>query len=59
VGAERLGTQSALLLCAAGIVLPTLAVLGVRDVRELRASPAEDISSARARAAAPSASSGG
>jgi MFS family permease len=58
-GAERLGTQSALLLCAAGIVLPTLAVLGVRDVRELRASPAEDVSSARARAAAPSASSGG
>jgi len=41
VGAEQLGTQLTLLLCAAGIVLPTLAVLGVRDVRELRAVPAD------------------
>jgi len=38
VGAEQLGTRPTLLLCVAGIVLPTLAVLGVRDVRELRAS---------------------
>ncbi len=37
IGAERLGTTPTLLLCSVGIVLPTLAVLGVRDVRELRA----------------------
>ncbi|HEU4429096.1 MAG TPA: MFS transporter [Myxococcota bacterium] len=45
VGAEQIGTQLTLLLCAAGIVLPTLAVLGVRDVRELRALTA-DVASA-------------
>jgi MFS family permease len=38
IGAERLGAPSTLLFCAAGIVLPTLAVLAVRDVRELRAA---------------------
>ena len=35
IGAERLGTPPTLLLCCAGIVLPTLAVLMVREVREL------------------------
>jgi MFS family permease len=39
VGNERLGTAPALWLCAAAIVVPTLAVLCVRDVRELRAEP--------------------
>jgi hypothetical protein len=34
-GIERLGAPSTLLLAFAGIVLPTLAVLGVREVREL------------------------
>jgi MFS family permease len=38
-GAERFGLQPTLLLCAAGVVVPTLAVLTVRDVRELRAVP--------------------
>jgi MFS family permease len=37
-GAERIGTPPALLLCCAGIVVPTLAVLAVRDVREMRAT---------------------
>ena len=37
-GAERLGTPPTLLLCCAGIVLPTLAVLMVREVRELEAT---------------------
>jgi MFS family permease len=39
IGNERLGTAPALWLCAAAIVAPTLAVLCVRDVRELRAEP--------------------
>jgi predicted MFS family arabinose efflux permease len=37
LGAERLGVSPTLLVCACGVALPTLAVLGVRDVRELRA----------------------
>jgi MFS family permease len=37
IAADRVGTQTALWLCCAAIVAPTLAVLGVRDVRELRA----------------------
>lgn len=42
LGADSLGISPTLLLCCAGIVLPTLAVLAVRDVRELRAaSPLE------------------
>jgi MFS family permease len=36
-GVERAGAPVTLLWCTAGIVLPTLAVLCVRDVRELRA----------------------
>jgi MFS family permease len=38
-GNERIGTAPALWLCAAAIVAPTLAVLCVRDVREMRAEP--------------------
>ena len=36
---EALGPERALLLAAAGIVLPSLAVLGVRDVRTLGSGP--------------------
>ena len=36
-GVERAGAPTTLLWCFAGIVLPTLAVLCVRDVRQLRA----------------------
>jgi len=42
LGAERFGTPPTLLLCSAGILLPTLAVLAVRDVRELRAAPVSE-----------------
>ncbi len=38
LGAERLGVPPTLLLCSAGIVLPTLAVLAVREVWELRST---------------------
>jgi hypothetical protein len=37
IAAERIGASPAALLCAAIIVLPTAAVLAVRDVREMRA----------------------
>jgi predicted MFS family arabinose efflux permease len=37
VGSERIGLTPTLWLCAAAIVAPTLAVLGVRDVRQMRA----------------------
>jgi len=37
IAADRIGAQAALWLCCAAIVAPTLAVLAVRDVRELRA----------------------
>jgi hypothetical protein len=39
IGAEQLGTSPTLLLCCVGIVLPTLAVLMVRESRELKAMP--------------------
>jgi hypothetical protein len=37
-GLESFGSRATLLACAAAIAVPTLAVLGVRDVRELRAN---------------------
>lgn len=37
VGNDRIGTAPSLWLCAAAILAPTLAVLCVRDVREMRA----------------------
>ena len=36
VGSERIGLETTLACCAAAIVAPTLAVLCVRDVREMR-----------------------
>ena len=35
-GVDRVGVPTTLVWCIAGIVLPTLAVLSVREVRELR-----------------------
>lgn len=37
-GIDRIGTSTTLIWCFAAIVLPTLAVLCVRDVREMRAT---------------------
>jgi hypothetical protein len=37
-GIDRIGTPTTLVWCFAAIVLPTLAVLCVRDVREMRAT---------------------